>query len=58
MLDAAKKAGQITKDHHPDRADVGGDDIGKTTLSDVGISRDLSSRAQSWRMFRSATNNG
>ena len=43
MLDAAKKAGQITKAntlHH-----VEGDDM-KVTLSDAGISRDLSSRAQ------------
>lgn len=43
MLIVAKAAGQITKANK--RHHVDGGDMMKVTLSDVGISRDLSSRA-------------
>jgi transposase len=46
IIIAGKKAGQITHDHHPDRAVIRGEDNGKIKLSDVGISLNLSSRAQ------------
>jgi hypothetical protein len=48
MLIAAKAAGQITRggDRRSEDFKVEGNDFEKVTLSDTGISRDLSSRAQ------------
>jgi hypothetical protein len=53
MLDAAKKAGQITHDHgnrytvnRDEKKVVPDENNSKTTLSDAGISRKLSSEAQ------------